>query len=289
MTKMKKTNKKGLLWFLLLTFCSTYLVEFVLFLKGYTFTGVPALIGQLVVAGVMFFPGISAFIVRKWITKEGFKDAGLKIGKFKYYFQVYIIIPVIFIIVYGLTWIFIQQPDFTLNSFVKEYGTPKLPLPALQMIAAIFISTITFSPFLNSTAAFGEEFGWRGYLLPKLMPLGTNKALIISGIIWGLWHAPLVLMGFHYGQHIFLGVIFFTILVMLLGIYIGYLRLASGSVIVAAFAHGVFNAQGYGIWTVIFPTINPLIGGIFGLVGIAVFTIFCLYILQVLKNSKLQI
>ena len=94
---LKKLDKKGLTWFLLLTFASTYLVEFAMMAKGFSFIGIPAFAGQMIVAVAMFFPGISAFIVRKFITKEGFSDSGMKLGKKKYYLQVYLLIPVLLI------------------------------------------------------------------------------------------------------------------------------------------------------------------------------------------------
>lgn len=283
---MKKISRKGIFWFLLLTFASTYLVEFWLMMNGFSFAGIPPIFGQLTVAGVMFFPGISAYIVRKFITHEDFKDAGLKLGNRKYYMQVYFLIPILFALIYALTWIFIKSPDFTIRMFMKQYGVSKLPLPPEALIAAIFISTITFAPFLNSIPAFGEEFGWRGFLLPKLLPLGTKKALILSGLIWGLWHAPLILMGFKYGSYSIGGIMFFSVLLIFLGIFIGYFRLVSGSVILAAFIHGIFNAQAYGIWTVIFPDINPLLGGLTGITGIFVFAIVGIWIFQKLNMLK---
>jgi uncharacterized protein len=284
---MEKVDKKGLFWFLCLTFASTYIVEFTMMLKGYSFIGVPPVAGQFIVAGVMFFPGISAFIVRKFITHEGFGDAGLIIGKGRYYVRTYALIPVLFAVIYGLTWIFIQKPDFGLQGFINQYGikTP-LPLPPALIILSIFASTMTFAPFLNAIAGFGEEFGWRGYLLPKLLPLGPKKALVLSGLIWGLWHAPLILMGYRYGNQHVLGIIFFAVLLVFLGIYFGYLRLTSGSVYVAAFAHGVFNAQAFGIWTVIFPAVNPLLGGFAGITGILVFAIVSGWIFKLPAFSK---
>lgn len=281
---MSKVNSKGLLWFLFLTFFSTYLVEFVMILKGFSLVGKSELVAQLTVAMVMFFPGISAFIVRKFITKEGFGDDGLHLGKKRYYLQTYLLIPIIFALIYGLTWLFIQGPDFSLGGFLKQYSLPNLPLPPFELILAIFVSTITFAPFLNSTAAFGEEYGWRGYLLAKLLPLGTKRALMLSGLIWGLWHMPLIIMGYTYGNQTILGIIFFSILLIFIGVYIGYLRIISGSVILAAFAHGTFNAQAYGIWKVIFPNLNPLLGGYSGLTGIFVFLVITVWILRKIKN-----
>jgi membrane protease YdiL (CAAX protease family) len=43
------------------------------------------------------------------------------------------------------------------------------------------------------TAAFGEEIGWRGYLLPHLMGLGFRRALLLSGLLHGLWHLPILI------------------------------------------------------------------------------------------------
>lgn len=280
---MNKLNMKGLFWFLLITFTATYLVEFIMFFLGFSFAGVPPIGGQLIVAGVMFFPGISAYIVRKFITREGFKDAGLKLGDKKYYLHVYLSIPLLFAAIYGLTWLSGQSPDFSLKTFLVQYGIPNLPIPASQMLAAIFFSSITFAPIINSIPAFGEEYGWRGYLLPKLLPLGTKKALILSGFIWGLWHAPLILMGFKYANYSLVGIIFFTILLIFLGIFVGYYRLKSGSVYLAGFIHGTFNAQAYGIWTLLFPTINPLLGGLTGITGILVFSLLGYYLLK--KNE----
>lgn len=281
---MTSKNKKGIFWFLLLTFASTYIVEIFMLFKGYSFMGVPDLSAQIIVAVAMFFPGISAYIVRRFITKEGFKDAGMIKGKFKFYVQIYLLIPILFILIYGLTAVFIQPPDFTLQTFMKQYGISNLSAAPFVFILGIITASLTVAPFLNSIPAFGEEYGWRGYLLPKLLPLGTKKAFIITGIIWGLWHAPLMLMGYKYGSYGLAGIIFFTTLLMFIGIYVGYIRLASGSVVAAAFAHGVLNAQAYGIWTVIFPNVHPLLGGFSGLTGIFVFAVIGINILK--RNQK---
>jgi membrane protease YdiL (CAAX protease family) len=101
--------------------------------------------------------------------------------------------------------------------------------------------------------------------------LGESEALIISGLVWGLWHVPFVLLlGYHYPEHRAEGALLFTAIVILLGIYVGYLRLASGSTVLAAFAHGMFNSQFYGAWQLIFPNVDPILGGMTGLTGAAV-------------------
>jgi membrane protease YdiL (CAAX protease family) len=64
-----------------------------------------------------------------------------------------------------------------------------LAYPAVG-VAALFLAVLTF----------GEEYGCRGYLLPKLLPLGEVKAAVIVGLIWGLWHAPLLLAGLNFAD-----------------------------------------------------------------------------------------
>lgn len=98
--------------------------------------------------------------------------------------------------------------------------------------------------FINLIPALGEEIGWRGWLWPKLQPLGQIPALLISGVIWGLWHAPLILLGYNYpfatGGW---GLVMMCGMCIVLGAFFAWLRTLSDSVWPAAFAHGIFNAS----------------------------------------------
>jgi uncharacterized protein len=88
---------------------------------------------------------------------------------------------------------------------------------------------------------FGEEVGW-SYLLPKLLPLGLWPALLISGVIWGVFHAPFTLLGYHYpDQPGWVGIIAFTLASVLLGTLMAWLRLATGSIWPAVVAHAAAN------------------------------------------------
>lgn len=110
---------------------------------------------------------------------------------------------------------------------------------ALQVVQGVVLG-----PLLNAPIIFGEEWGWRGYLLPRLLPLGQWRALVLGGVIWGLWHAPLILLGYNYPQHPVLGILLFTGVCVLLGILLGWMRLATGSIWSAVLAHGSINALG---------------------------------------------
>jgi hypothetical protein len=118
--------------------------------------------------------------------------------------------------------------------------------------------------------AFGEDFGWRGYLLPKLMPLGKPAAYGLMALIWSAWHWPLVLNGFTYAGYPALGIVFFTLLVGALGTVMNELTLRYRSCILPSWFHALFNTQKQGIWFLMFPTINPLLGGYAGVVGLVI-------------------
>ncbi|WP_433869251.1 CPBP family intramembrane glutamic endopeptidase [Saccharopolyspora sp. CA-218241] len=120
----------------------------------------------------------------------------------------------------------------------------ELPIP-IGVLIAIQLITIPAAALINFIPALGEELGWRGWLLPKLLPLGTLPALLISGVIWGLWHAPLILLGYNYPSAPgWLGLTAMVIMCILVGAVFSWLRLRSGSVWPAALAHAAFNGAG---------------------------------------------
>lgn len=91
--------------------------------------------------------------------------------------------------------------------------------------------------------AVGEEIGWRGFLQQELSALGTWPSLVLTGVFWGLWHAPLVLLGYNYGTTDPLVLVPMVVTTILMGILIGWLRMRTDSVYPGALAHGVLNAS----------------------------------------------
>lgn len=123
-------------------------------------------------------------------------------------------------------------------------GASETQIPIGALIA-LQLALLPLAAFINLIPALGEELGWRGWLLPKLMPLGTLAALLVSGVIWGLWHAPLILLGYNYPDAPgWLGLTAMVIMCILVGAVFGWLRLRSGSVWPAALAHAAFNGAG---------------------------------------------
>src|SRR5262249_10879248 len=136
-------------------------------------------------------------------------------------------------IAYGLAWLL----DLPMYLDGKGLGSPWSALILLKNFTpaiATFIVTRRVSPLPHIRAATGlrrgvkgTRWGWRGYLLPQLLPLGQWRALLISGVIWGFWHAPISLLGGTYPLHPVLGILMYVLVGMIFGTILGWMRLAT--------------------------------------------------------------
>ncbi|MDP9861675.1 MULTISPECIES: CPBP family intramembrane glutamic endopeptidase [Streptosporangium] len=159
---------------------------------------------------------------------------------------------------------------------MAEAGGGRAPRVAPETLAVVQIaSAFLVAPLINSVAAFGEEWGWRGWLLPRLMPLGTWRALLASGVIWGAWHAPLTLRGYNYPELGAWAAPMFVIFCVVYGAVLGWLRLRSGSIWPAVVGHGALNASASLILLVGDAADPPdlAVAGITGLVGSALLAV----------------
>lgn len=161
------------------------------------------------------------------------------------------------------------QLDLTFGGFAVELEKalpPGSPVPPVEVVVFAQIAMIPLAALLNAIPAFGEELGWRGWLVPALRPLGTWPALLISGVIWGAWHSPVILLGYNFGRTDISGVLLMIGGCVAWGILLGWLRLRSASVWPAVTAHGALNAAG-GL-VVIFAAAQPDLG-LAGPLGVA--------------------
>lgn len=190
----------------------------------------------------MFAPAIASLITRL-VFKEGLHDAGLRLNAraVRYTCLAWALPALIGLISYTPAWLL-------------GFATFKAPIPSTDWLyvpdtagnfAIAFAWMFTVGTLVNSFPAFGEELGWRGYLLNRLIGAGWPAPLLTSGFIWGLWHLPLLVTG-HYIQGVSWGTPVLLTGFMVLAVAVGYvlaaLRLASDSLWPAVLAHASWNS-----------------------------------------------
>ena len=270
-------NWRAVRAFLALAFGLAWTVEGVALAWGVRFTSLTPRSTALL-ASVMFAPALAAFIVRRFITREGFATAGLRRGPWRPYLLVWIGVPLLVAGIYALT-ILIGLGRFdptltTLTSRMREaaHGQPLPHLPRPTVLAvAIFAQSLTLGVLITSVFTFGEEFGWTGYLLVRLLPLGRWRAALIYGAIWGLWHAPIIAGGYNYPGYPVIGVFMMCGLAIAFALTQTALRLRFNSVLLTSFFHASINNQGLGVLPMLVVGVSPILGGITGVVGILTF------------------
>jgi uncharacterized protein len=236
----------------------------------------------------MFGPALSALFVRL-LRREGFADAGLRLvgrghrGGWRMYLAAYIAMPLLIAAAIGFAllvgtqhWAFSENLHLLATGIMKTLTTQGKSLPSgfsVDQLALISIISQTAFAFtlailINMIFTFGEEFGWRGYLLPKLAPLGGIKAAIIVGIVWGLWHAPVIILdGYNYPGHPWLGVGMMVIFTTTLSMVFTWLRFRSGSVWPSTLAHAAYNGQA-GFAVILLSRTDSLLSAPIGIIGL---------------------
>ncbi len=122
---------------------------------------------------------------------------------------------------------------------------------------------------INAFFALGEELGWRGLMLRELAHKGFWTSAAIIGVVWGVWHAPLILQGHNYPDNPMLGVFAMTIFCLLLSPLFSWVTLKCRSVIAAAIMHGTLNATG-ALSIIFLDNFADLVVGITGAVGLSI-------------------
>ena len=279
-------GKQGVNWtdvvlFIVLAFGISWLIWIGLRAIGVPFT-IRASIG-------MFGPALAAVLVRV-LRKEGFADAGLRLVGKGYrgggwmYLAAYLAVPLLIgagillsLLIGYQHWAFAQNLQASAQAITSALHQQGAPLPKgltagqlalLNVVASTALAFTLGIPF-NMIFTFGEEFGWRGFLLLRLAPLGGVGAAVITGVIWGLWHAPLIVLdSYNYPGYPLLGVLMMVVFTVSLGIVFAWLRFRSGSVWPSTLAHAAFNAQaGFGL--LLLNPANPLLRSPIGLSGLA--------------------
>ena len=278
---MKPMNKTCL--FLILVFAISYSLAGIFYIIRDNFN---QQIGFIILGTLyMFVPFISVLIVKK-LHKEPLMSGLLISFKInRWFFIAWLLFPVIVFssiavsllfpgISYNpeMTGIFERSPGLIPPEAIDEFKSRINSLP-VNFVLLTLIQALIAGATVNAIAAFGEETAWRGFLLKEFKEMHFLKASLIIGFIWGIWHAPLILMGHNYPQHPQIGVLMMIIFCILLSPIMQYITIKSKSVIAAAIAHGSINAIS-GIAIMATSGGNDLTTGLTGLSGFITLLIF---------------
>lgn len=247
----RKTETRRLFIYLAFAFGMTWIVFFAYLFSGNVWMADGTLSGmdQFVSLG-MLLPALAVLLTR-WVTKEGFAVTGkdslllsisFRDGKWKC-FVLAIVLPW-FYFELGYALMLLLSP----KAFDPSYPTVLEMTKQEQVIIWFQPLMMMLSGVLGSFAAFGEEAGWRGYMMPKMIKLwGVKKAVLAGGILWGIWHCPLTYVGHNFGRdyfgYPFTGFGAMCLMCMFMGIILTYVTYRSGSIWSAVFLHAVNNAS----------------------------------------------
>lgn len=268
--------------FLGLTFALTYAYDFLVLVPLSRLTETSgaevALFYQLAVAAQMFFPALCVLLTRL-LTKEGFSEHYLK-PNLKGHWATYAFAwfgPLVLTIFGAVLWFLLRPDTFDPNMryILSLSGDQPLPMPLWALLIVQF-AEVLIAPALNAVACFGEEWGWRGYLVPKLNKvMKPLPMLLLSGVIWGLWHAPIIALGHNYGVGYpgwpWGGIAMMCVFTVTTGTLLAYASLKTESAWPAIFGHGMINGcAGLGMLFTFDggdPFLGPVSTGIVGMAG----------------------
>ncbi len=286
---MDKLDIRRVTVYLLIAFGFSWTIALVIYLSGGLAESRPVVPGSVITWAVpllvlyMLGPALGN-IGARLVTGEGRQDLWLrpklKQG-WKYWLIPWLLTP-LFVLAGGLLF-FLIFPHYLNMSAVGGSDLPGMPdvaMPGWLFALVLTAGAALTAPILNALPILGEEFGWRAYLQPKLLPLGERKMYLLVGIIWGAWHWPVIWMGYNYPGYPLLGSLAMLWFTFVIGTFFGWATLRAGSVWPAVIGHGSLNGVA-NIWLLFMVgKPNPLIGpAVVGLIGSAFFAITTLLIM----------
>ena len=246
-----RTNRGASRWF----------VYFYLLLTGLYLAGALASLFQpelgVTLTSALLIPNFLGLILLVVLRikggKQTFVEAGMAGGRVRIWFGYGLALVVFFAFQTWLNYIFKLGTLVDLQTAFPQLAANNLP--ASVLLFTIALNTVIIGPFLGLIITFGEEYGWRGFLQTELIKLGRIRGVFLLGVIWGIWHWPVIWMGYNYPGQPVLGSLFMVVYCIILAYFLAYAVFKSKGVWTAAYLHALNNQTlSFFILAVVVPT-----------------------------------
>ena len=231
---------------------------------------IAAMLRPLLSAGAMLVP-LLAVVLTQLICKEPvLHGLGISFRLNRWWWIGWLLMPVLALAVPGVS-LLMPGAHWAADSQLVQLTLQQMPQAGgvWGLIGISLVSGLLVGATLNAVFAFGEEIAWRGYLIKLFRGKKFLTVALLTGVIWGFWHFPLILNGHNYPQHPVAGIFMMVLMCVAMTPILLYFRQKSGSVLVPAIMHGTFNAV-MGLSNLFVQPQNDLLIGGPGLAGILV-------------------
>ena len=272
-----KTNRTASRWFIYYYFLMTLVYVAAAVVGSIQPALSTTLSGSLLLLSVI---GLVLLLVMRWRGgPQSFAGAGMAFGKIRIW------------LLYGLGMVLFYGLETLLN-YLFKFGTlvditslvptgTAAAMPPMVLYASTFFSAVIIGPVLGLIITFGEEYGWRGYLQGELVHLGRIRGVGLLGIIWGIWHWPIIWLGYNYPDQPVLGPLLMTGYTVVLAYFLAYAVFKSKGIWTAAYLHALNNqTMSFFMVMVVAPTSMALSFGI----GIPALVLCGLVVLLILRD-----
>ena len=237
--------------------------------------------------GYMFAPA-AANVLTRLATGEGREGLSLRPHfrrSWRWWVVAWVVPPLL--VYLGATLFFAVFPQFlgvttsALNEALGVTAGQIAGFSSQELVLVIAVAALTINTVVNCITTFGEEFGWRAYLLPKLLGLGGRQAVLLTGVIWGVWHWPLIWMGYNYPGRPVLGSLAMVYFTVIAGVFLGWVTLRGESVWPAVIGHAAINANAGIVLLLTRNDPSRLLGpSMTGVIGSLPLVVFALWLLR---------
>ncbi len=278
--------RKGTLLFLTLAFAYSWSVASAL----YVFHLPPSAL-LFVSTAYMFGPTLAVLTLK--VLRHPLPDLGLRFNPNAWWLVAWLLPPFVVLLTFLVDLLMpgvslsphsdalLQRLSRTVSP--QDLGSVKEAVSTLTvpMLITLFLYGMVAGITINAIVSFGEEVGWRGFLYSEFKEMGFWRMSYTVGVLWGLWHAPLILKGHNYPIHPVPGVFMMVLFTTLLSPLMFYIREKARSTLAAAIFHGTLNGVG-GFDLLFLRGGNDLTVGITGLSGLLVLSALnlALYLLR---------